>query len=85
LLISRKASQDLLVVLDKNTNQILRFDIENRAKNIPLETEFLKHHSSIDIRRDLIDCEIDICSPEVILDQRFKKKKKKKKEKKKKP
>jgi translation initiation factor eIF-2B subunit epsilon len=58
---------DLIVALDKQTSQLILFEdnITNSSVNIPIE--LLCDHSDIVIRSDLLDCHVDICSPEVLL------------------
>jgi translation initiation factor eIF-2B subunit epsilon len=58
---------DLVVGMDAATSQIVLFDntIENSSVSLPLG--LLKEHISTQIHKDLLDCHIDICSPELMV------------------
>ncbi len=54
--------------MDANTNQIVLFDNTIAATAVTLPKEIvLDHPCGIDLRTDLLDCQIDICSPELLL------------------
>lgn len=59
---------DLVVGLDRLTSQILLFEdnYKNSSVNIPLEI-MADHPGGLNFRSDLLDCHVDICSPEVML------------------
>ncbi|CAM9125336.1 unnamed protein product [Phaeothamnion confervicola] len=58
---------DLVVATNAATGQILLYsdDFEKDAATIALEV--LEEHAEVEIRSDLLDCRIDVCSPEVLL------------------
>ena len=60
---------NLLVGINPKTHQIVTFenDLMIESDSIELAPEILKEHESIEFRKDLIDCCIDICSPEVLV------------------
>lgn len=63
----RPLSQDLVIAQDRNTQQLLLFDNDISKKKISLPLEILESHPGLRIRTDLLDCQIDICSPELLL------------------
>mmetsp|Transcript_23428 Transcript_23428/g.39739 ORF Transcript_23428/g.39739 Transcript_23428/m.39739 type:complete len:780 (+) Transcript_23428:64-2403(+) len=63
----RSISDDLVVAVDSNTSQIVLFDNSISETAVQLPKEVIFDHNSIDIRTDLLDCQIDICSPELLL------------------
>jgi len=58
---------DLIVALDRNTSQLVYFEDNVRSSTIRLPIEIMKEHSNIYFANDLLDCHIDICSPELLL------------------
>ena len=70
----RNLDDDLVVVLDKDTRQILMYetdqgedDGEGELAVIVGDAQLFKDHAGgVEIRRDYLDCYIDICSPEVL-------------------
>lgn len=63
----RALSQDLIVAQDRYTQQLLLFDNDISKKDIKIPLEILESHPGLRIRTDLLDCQIDICSPELLL------------------
>lgn len=65
---SRPQGETSVFVLDANTQECLHYEA---VKGYPVQEyvriprEILKEHPELDIRNDLIDCGIDVCSPEV--------------------
>jgi translation initiation factor eIF-2B subunit epsilon len=57
-------------VIDPPKNRCLHYEeIDHHGSPSPrliIDAEFLMSHAEIDIRRDLIDCGIDICTPDVL-------------------
>jgi translation initiation factor eIF-2B subunit epsilon len=60
--------------MDTESNQILYFDdsISKKAASVPIQImknpdSESRSHLSVQFRSDLLDCHIDICSPEVLL------------------
>jgi len=63
----RPSQDDLVIGLDSSKeNRILIYEDRSRAKNALIPCSFFSSHSQIDLRRDLLDCGIDICSPDVL-------------------
>lgn len=58
---------DLIVALDKQSSQLILFDDNITKDKVNLPIELLRDHSDLVVRSDLLDCHIDICSPEVLL------------------
>ena len=58
---------DLVVALDSNTNQLLLFENELLKKDVTIPLEIMVDHPGLAIRTDLLDCHVDICSPELLL------------------
>ena len=64
---TRSLGEDLVVAYNKRTGQLLRYDDDPDAASVPFDVEFFKEHPVVDFRYDLLDCYIDVCSPEVLL------------------
>jgi translation initiation factor eIF-2B subunit epsilon len=58
---------DLVVGLDQETRQIVLFNNSVSSKAVALPTEAFAEHAQIEFRSDLLDCFIDVCSPEVLV------------------
>ncbi|CAI2362614.1 unnamed protein product [Moneuplotes crassus] len=68
---SRTRSKEdlLLIVEDCKTNQIMKYEsiADKKTSNVNEFFEFKKkYHSELDIRMDLVDCDIDIVSPALV-------------------
>ena len=61
----RPADEDLVVALSK-TNRILVYDNHASRKSTQIPCSFFQAHPLADFRSDLLDCGIDICSPDVL-------------------
>jgi len=55
------------MVVDKETSELLKYDYQKKEKYVSIDKEVLKRHPVIEYRNDLLDCEIDICSPDVCI------------------
>lgn len=63
----RSAQDDLIVGLDASQeNRILVYEDRSQAKTSSVPCSFFTSHSQVDLRCDLLDCGIDICSPDVL-------------------
>mmetsp|Transcript_18544 Transcript_18544/g.23882 ORF Transcript_18544/g.23882 Transcript_18544/m.23882 type:complete len:415 (-) Transcript_18544:1310-2554(-) len=63
----RASSEDLVVGLDPSQeNRILVYSNAGADKSVSVPCSFFASHSQIDLRYDLLDCGIDICSPDVL-------------------
>lgn len=58
---------DLVVAMDRDSNQILMFDNDVTSKTVRIPLEVMADHPGVDLRTDLLDCHVDICSPEFLL------------------
>jgi len=58
---------DLVVALDRNTGQLLLFEDSYKKKKVSIPREILTDHPGISFHTDLLDCHVDICSPELML------------------
>lgn len=71
---SRARGESSVFVLDSKTSECLHYEhIQGfpRTTAITIPREILTAHPEVDIRNDLIDCYIDVCSVEVIIDLAF--------------
>ena len=64
---TREFTDDLVVAIDADTQQILSFDNTRQQGTFGVGLQLLKEHSKMRFRYDLLDCNIDICSPEVLI------------------
>jgi len=63
----RSLSEDLVVGIDPHDqNRVLLFDSDPSKSSLPLPTSFFSSHREIDVRTDMLDTGIDICSPDVL-------------------
>ncbi|KAG5518139.1 hypothetical protein PMAC_003325 [Pneumocystis sp. 'macacae'] len=65
---TRIRSETSIFVIEANTFRCLHYEpvqIKPRTKFVSIESKIFNDHTEIEIRNDLIDCNIDICSPEV--------------------
>lgn len=63
----RTNTEDLVVAIDPaHDNRVLVYDDHNSKKSVALPCSFFSSHAQIDLRSDLLDCGIDICSPDVL-------------------
>eukprot|EP00808_Paulinella_micropora_P021099 g72567.t1 len=62
---TRAVEDDLVVVLSEE-GQIVHYEDRPKSSSIEIETTVLEEHSSVEIRYDLMDTHIDICTPEVL-------------------
>jgi translation initiation factor eIF-2B subunit epsilon len=58
---------DLVVALDKNSSQILLFDDSYKKNSINIPLELMNERTGLTFHTDLLDCNVDICSPELML------------------
>ena len=63
----RPLSDDLVVALDRHSSQLLLFDSAISSPSVSMPLEIFAAHPNMAIRTDLLDCQIDICSPELLL------------------
>ena len=64
----RPLDEDLLVVTDSHTNQLLRYEDSISQEKIvfPTETTLFDEHPEMRVNYDMLDCYIDICSREIL-------------------
>jgi translation initiation factor eIF-2B subunit epsilon len=63
----RANTEDLVVGLDpSHANRIMVYDDHNAERSVSVPCSFFASHPQIDMRSDLLDCGIDICSPDVL-------------------
>ncbi len=64
----RRLDEELLVVMDSTSKQILKF--ETNKLELPKvsfkDGDLFEEHGAVEMRYDLVDCCIDICSPEMV-------------------
>lgn len=66
----RSQGESAVFFLDPDTSECLHYEhvlAHPRRKHIGIPQEIMADHPEIDIRYDLLDCSIDICSVEVCL------------------
>lgn len=65
---SARAILDSLVVgIDKATNQIILFHNDMGEACLEIADGLLEEHGELQLRSDLLDCHVDVCSPEVLV------------------
>eukprot|EP00941_MAST-03F_sp_MAST-3F-sp1_P005861 g5861.t1 len=64
---TREIADDLVVIMDVDNNQILGFENDDTSPTVTLLRDSHREHSRIAVRHDLLDCNIDVLSPEVLL------------------
>ena len=64
---ARAVDDDLIVAFDSKSNQIVLFENDLKSSSCRLHKEILSEHPSIQFYTSLEDCNIDICSPEVLV------------------
>ena len=64
-----RLEDDLVVAMNKETQQIVKYEnsVSDDAISFP-DPLIFNEHPKIEIRRDLRDCHIDICSPKMLLE-----------------
>ncbi|KAL4171223.1 hypothetical protein KRP22_009321 [Phytophthora ramorum] len=63
----RPLDDELVVGVDAATSQLVLYEDDPTQRSTRLDTLFLEDHAQIALRSDLLDCYIDVCSPEVLL------------------
>lgn len=63
----RPLDDELIVGVDAATSQLVLYESDPEQRSTRLATLFLEDHAQIALRSDLLDCYIDVCSPEVLL------------------
>lgn len=63
----RPLSDDLVVGMDRHSGQLLLFDSDVSQSSVSVPAEIFVEHPGLVLRTDLLDCQIDICSPELLL------------------
>ncbi|CAI5739844.1 unnamed protein product [Hyaloperonospora brassicae] len=63
----RPVDDALIVGVDAVTSQLVLYENERERTSTRLDTLFLQDHAQLALRRDLLDCYIDVCSSEVLL------------------
>jgi translation initiation factor eIF-2B subunit epsilon len=63
----RPIADDLIVALDSDTSQLVMYDDSNKKECVQLPTEIIEEHPRLLFRNNLLDCHIDICSPEFLV------------------
>lgn len=58
---------DLIAAVNRPTGQLLFWDSRPEARKVNIDLEIFAGHSEVQMRYDLLDCRIDICSPEVCI------------------
>jgi translation initiation factor eIF-2B subunit epsilon len=63
----QSAANDLVVGLDTgDTNRVLLYDNHATASEVRLPCSFLRAHAGVELRTDLMDTGVGICSPDVL-------------------
>jgi len=63
----RPVIDDLVVGIDRKNQQIIHFEDDIKKSNSTIPFGILMEHPEMELRSDLLDCHIDICSPEVLV------------------
>ena len=64
---ARPLLDDLVVGVDATNDQILLFDDHYEKSSVGIPIEIIAEHPCIVLRTDFLDCHIDICSPDLML------------------
>lgn len=64
---ARSLFDDLFTATDSYTSQLLLFEDSYSKDSIGIPCQILDDHANILFRNDLLDCHVDICSPELML------------------
>ena len=59
--------EDLVVGMDRQTSQLLLFEDHFRKGSVNIPAEILQEHQGLTFHTNLLDCQVDICSPELML------------------
>ncbi|WBW73531.1 translation initiation factor eIF2B epsilon subunit [Schizosaccharomyces osmophilus] len=63
---TRASTESSVFVIDKKTSQCVHYQANERGKHyVSMDPEIFNEHEELEIRNDLIDCQIDICSNDV--------------------
>ena len=63
----RPVLDDLVVGLDEETHQVVLFNNEPTRGSVSVASELFKEHGRIAFHSDMLDCRVDVCSPEVLV------------------
>jgi hypothetical protein len=58
---------DLVVGIDRTSSQLLLFDDSCKKSSLKVPLEIMAEHPGLNFRSNLLDCHVDICSPELML------------------
>lgn len=58
---------DLVVAMDRSSSQILIFEDSNKKKNVRIPLELMADRTALSFHTNLLDCNVDICSPELMV------------------
>mgnify|MGYP001107709762 FL=1 len=64
---SRAQEDATIVAVDKTTGQLLHYDNSPQASRFHVAASIFEEHPTVQLRYDLLDCRIDICSREVLV------------------
>ncbi|XP_074650422.1 translation initiation factor eIF2B subunit epsilon-like [Tubulanus polymorphus] len=60
---SRCHEDEVIIAVDKETDQVLHYSKVGDKKKIAFPLEIFKEHPAVQLRYDLLDCQVCICSP----------------------
>lgn len=67
---TKSSSEMPIFVIDPTKDRCLHYEEIDRhspeSSRLNIDTEIIETHQELDIRQDLIDCSIDICTPDVL-------------------
>lgn len=61
----RPLKDDLVIGINDSTKQIVYYSDEPSSAALGLPKAVLEENDSLTLRSDLLDCHVDVCSPEV--------------------
>ncbi|KAJ1424856.1 nucleotide-diphospho-sugar transferase [Ochromonadaceae sp. CCMP2298] len=65
---AKRLLDDLVVAVDRTSSQIVLFENSTKKKAVNVSLELLQEHPrGLTFHTDLLDCNVDICSPELIV------------------
>ncbi|PRP87586.1 hypothetical protein PROFUN_04613 [Planoprotostelium fungivorum] len=65
---SRSLQEDVVVGIDEKSSRLVYFDDDKESKELKVDLTVFEDLSEVTFRNDLIDCRIDVCSPEVLIE-----------------
>ncbi|XP_019619649.1 PREDICTED: translation initiation factor eIF-2B subunit epsilon-like [Branchiostoma belcheri] len=62
---TRSSDDDVVLVTEKDTDRVLHYQMVEGQSKLDLPLDLFSDHSDLDIRYNLLDCHVSVCSPQV--------------------